>query len=156
MSLSDGKDIKRACRGLKRGSSDRFLEISYNLLWVANTAKYDQHPRLRDELMATDGKRLVEVHTGKSIWGCGLTEDEATASALVNEMSWPQGCRNLFGDLLTLLRGHLLQCAGAQSHVSRVSEHLTQRSRSSSRKRPNSQTPSGKKSKTDHSPSSGL
>ena len=61
-------------------------------------AKFDQHPRLKDKLVETRGKELVEASPYDKFWGVGL---RMTDPAIKHKVNWGQ---NKLGKLLVELR----------------------------------------------------
>lgn len=61
--------------------------------------KFEQNPLLMEELLKTDGFRLVEASKFDKIWGAGLWENELLRTA---EVDWPG--MNLLGKILEEVR----------------------------------------------------
>ena len=150
MSKTDAKDIKTNCgRNLSMKPNDPRTRDAFNLFWIANKAKYSRHPHLMTRLLGTEGTRLVEVGTGWSVWATGLTQGQH--NHFLNTSAWREGCKNMFGDLLTLLREHFMEeharkLAGITATAS-VSDGTGRQSRSNStsHKRPASKEPDPKR-----------
>ncbi len=64
--------------------------------------KFAQSSQLRLSLFRTRGTRLVEA-TRNSFWGCGASKDKAKG---VHPSEWKG--RNIFGDLLTVIRSEMI------------------------------------------------
>lgn len=78
--------------------------FAHNTLWIANNCKYEQNPELREQLLATAPKLLVEASPKDTRWGAGL----AKSSPLICYPTLYPG-RNLFGLLLTKLRDNMME-----------------------------------------------
>jgi ribA/ribD-fused uncharacterized protein len=110
-------DIKRrGDRILWPAGRENWENLACDLLWIANKAKYEQNPTLRAQLFNTYGCRLVETDTGVSVWNAGISYTEK--EKLQNEESW-RGL-NWFGDLLTLLRQHLMMDSNYRNEASKI------------------------------------
>ena len=138
LTLEFGADIKAACSKLSIRRGDRRTRDAFNLMWIANLAKYQQNEGPKTELLSTVGKRLVEVSTGFSVWSSGVKLHEV--ARITDEASWPRGCVNMLGDLLTMLRFHLVNmhensAAANTAYLNRTLEQIGARDRSTSRKR---------------------
>ena len=72
------------------------------------SAKFEQSQQLRDYLLATTGKVLVEASPQDRIWGAGLARDDA---ALADPEQWLGD--NLLGFALMKVRSQLLRDAPA-------------------------------------------
>ena len=132
MTLQKGLDIKRAgSPSLSiKGTNDPRLRHAFNILWVANFAKYTSDTSLLEKLFSTVGKRLVEVGTKPTVWCTGLKDNERLRASWADRSKYPMGCRNIFGDLLTLLRTHLMalplyQSIANKAFLARTDEQLS-------------------------------
>lgn len=76
----------------------------FDIVVAGNVAKFGQTPMLRDYLLATKGKVLVEASPQDRIWGVGLTRDDP---ALADPEQW-RG-QNLLGFALMKARAQLLE-----------------------------------------------
>ncbi|MGE0324928.1 MAG: NADAR family protein [Polyangiaceae bacterium] len=73
------------------------------IVYRGNHAKFTQHPKLLEALLATRGTTLVEASPLDQIWGIGLAADHPDAE---NPEQW---CGlNLLGKVLTQLREDLI------------------------------------------------
>lgn len=71
------------------------------LVMDALKAKFDQHPRLKQKLLDTRGKELVEASPTDRYWGVGLRMSDP---AIKNKVNWGQ---NKLGKLLMELRDNI-------------------------------------------------
>ncbi|MEV5752126.1 NADAR family protein [Actinoallomurus sp. NPDC052308] len=100
----DPGKAKGAGRRVRGFDEDIWAEHRYGLVVAANEAKFGQRPPLRDFLLATGDRVLVEASPYDTVWGIGLSasQPEATRPA-----AW-RGL-NLLGfalmDVRTALRG---------------------------------------------------
>ena len=85
------------------GFDDRtWNDVRFSIVVAANEAKFSQHPELREFLLQTGGKVLVEASPVDPVWGIGLAADHADAST---PERW-QGL-NLLGFALMEVRSRL-------------------------------------------------
>lgn len=82
---------------------ERWAEVRYAVMYQGNLLKYQQNPTLRDKLLATGNKILVEANPVDPIWGVGLAEDDPRAAC---PAFW-QG-KNLLGLCLMEVRAQIL------------------------------------------------
>jgi ribA/ribD-fused uncharacterized protein len=75
---------------------------------VCHLAKFGQHPDLREFLMATGSRVLVEASPRDKIWGIGLAADDERAAS---PERWPG--QNLLGFALMEVRQRLRAGHGA-------------------------------------------
>jgi len=70
------KSLGRQVRGFdeRRWAAERFA-----IVVAGNTAKFGQHPALRDYLLATGDRVLVEASPVDNVWGIGLAADDERA-----------------------------------------------------------------------------
>jgi ribA/ribD-fused uncharacterized protein len=78
-------------------------EARFSIVVQGNTAKFTQHPALREFLLETTSRVLVEASPVDAIWGIGLAQDSPHAS---NPAEW-RGL-NLLGFALMEVRSHLV------------------------------------------------
>lgn len=98
---SDAKKLGRKVRGF---DTERWMIGSYAYMVAVNLAKYSQNPRLREKLLATGDKTLVEASPHDKIWGIGMSENNPNC---LDETLW-QGM-NLLGKALMEVRKQLKQ-----------------------------------------------
>ncbi|MGH3281382.1 MAG: NADAR family protein [Trebonia sp.] len=90
------KALGRQVRGF---DEQRWAERRFDLVVSGNLAKFGQHPELRDFLLATGSRVLVEASPYDRIWGIGLAADHEHATSAEN---WPG--LNLLGFALMEVR----------------------------------------------------
>jgi ribA/ribD-fused uncharacterized protein len=95
-------DAKKLGRAVKDFDQDAWVRARYDIVVRASTAKFGQHPDLRDFLLATGNKVLVEAAPRDTIWGIGLGADNPRAQ---DPAQW-RG-QNLLGFALMDARAHL-------------------------------------------------
>lgn len=86
------------------GDVCQYTKIIGELICVANYQKYKQSPSHKEQLLRTAGT-LVEAVPIRSQWGCGLRNDNPD---ILFKDKWPEGCLNINGELLTVVRQELL------------------------------------------------
>jgi ribA/ribD-fused uncharacterized protein len=98
------KALGREVRGF---DEQRWAEHRFDLVVTGNLAKFAQHPDLRDFLVTTGSRVLVEASPYDRIWGIGLAADHEHATS-------PEHWRglNLLGFALMEVR-HQLQAESA-------------------------------------------
>ncbi|PZG14758.1 NADAR family protein [Nonomuraea aridisoli] len=95
----EAKELGRAVRGFDQATWERHR---FDIVVRGNVAKFGQHPPLRDFLLGTANRVLVEASPRDRVWGIGLTAaDERAASPA----TW-QGL-NLLGFALMAARATL-------------------------------------------------
>ncbi|MDP9861486.1 MULTISPECIES: NADAR family protein [Streptosporangium] len=75
---AEAKKLGREVRGFDEAAWD---EHRYEIVVRGSTAKFGAHPELRDFLLGTRGRVLVEASPVDRIWGIGLTADDARAAS---------------------------------------------------------------------------
>jgi len=93
------KALGRQVRGC---AEQRWAEQRFDLVVTGNLAKFGQHSELRDFLLATGGRVLVEASPLDQVWGTGLAADHDHATSPEN---WPG--LNLLGFALMEVRHQL-------------------------------------------------
>ena len=93
------KALGRKIRGFDEAT---WVAHRSGIVEAANLAKFSQNPALRDFLLATGEKVLVEASPVDAIWGIGLAADDARAQ---DPAQWPG--LNLLGFALMQVRARL-------------------------------------------------
>jgi len=93
------KELGRQVRGF---DEDRWAERRFDLVVTGNLAKFGQHPDLRDFLLGTGDRVVVEASPRDRIWGIGLAADHEHAES---PEKWPG--LNLLGFALMEVRHQL-------------------------------------------------
>jgi ribA/ribD-fused uncharacterized protein len=71
---------KAAGRKVRGFDEDRWTAARYDIVVAGNLAKFGQHPDLRDFLLATGRKILVEASPYDRIWGIGMAATNPDAA----------------------------------------------------------------------------
>jgi ribA/ribD-fused uncharacterized protein len=93
------KALGRQVRGFYE---DRWAGQRFGIVVTGNLAKFSQHPKLGQFLLATGDRVLVEASPQDRVWGIGLAADDERAAS---PHTW-QGL-NLLGFALMEVRHHL-------------------------------------------------
>jgi hypothetical protein len=96
------KDVKELGRQIKNFDAVIWDANKYQIVKQGNTLKFSQNDMLKDFLIKTKTKVLVEASPVDTIWGIGLAEDNPKAR---NPLEW-QG-ENLLGFALMEVRDEL-------------------------------------------------
>lgn len=96
------KRAKEIGRGVRGFDETRWRESRYEIVLAGSLAKFGQHPELRDYLLGTGERVLVEASPLDRVWGIGLAADDPAAA---DPARW-RGL-NLLGFALTEARGLL-------------------------------------------------
>ena len=86
-------------REVKNFDADLWNNNAYELVVKGNYYKFSQHPALRDFLIKTGKRIIVEASPVDNIWGIGLSQDDADA---MNLLKWKG--TNLLGFALMEVR----------------------------------------------------
>lgn len=97
MNETKPKQIKRFGRQVSNYNENVWNTNRYVHMLNANYLKFTQNPELKQKLLDTENKILVEASPYDKIWGIGFTK----AKALENKNLWGQ---NLLGKVLMELR----------------------------------------------------
>lgn len=97
-------EAKKLGRQVRRFDEDRWLQERFDIVVAGNVAKFCQSPALRDYLVGTGDRVLVEASPVDAIWGTGLAADDPGAGS---PASW-RGL-NLLGFALMQVRASLVQ-----------------------------------------------
>jgi ribA/ribD-fused uncharacterized protein len=94
------KELGRAVKGF---DSKIWDENAKRIVYDGCKLKFEQNPKLLNELLNTNGKELVEASPSDKVWGIGLAEDDPR---IHDPKNW-QGT-NWLGEVLTQLREDIL------------------------------------------------
>jgi ribA/ribD-fused uncharacterized protein len=97
----DPRKAKSLGRQVKDFDQALWDNQSYNVVIEGNIRKFSAHPKMKDYLLSTGDKILVEASPFDRIWGIGLTADEA---AKTPPGLWPG--ENRLGKALTTVRDY--------------------------------------------------
>ena len=95
-------EAKRAGRQVRGFDEAVWQERRFDIVVTANRAKFSRHPALRDFLLATGARVLVEASPTDRVWGIGLAASDAKAS---NPLEWSG--LNLLGFALMVARARI-------------------------------------------------
>jgi hypothetical protein len=93
---------KKLGRLVKNFDVDQWLQVGYKVMVDVNMAKFGQKRILKDVLLSTEDKIIVEASPYDEIWGIGLYHDD---DRVLNEKNW-RGM-NLLGKALMEVRENL-------------------------------------------------
>lgn len=96
------KQVKALGRQIQGFSEKIWCEKREEIVFQGNLAKFSQHSALKDFLLSTGNKILVEASPVDKIWGIGMSADD---TRLANPLQW-QGL-NLLGFALMKVRDQL-------------------------------------------------
>jgi hypothetical protein len=99
---SHPRDVKALGKKVENFSDRKWNPARLDIVYQANYYKFTQNLKLKDKLLATKGKTLVEASPYDRIWGIGLTKDHEDAQS---RETWKG--ENLLGKILTELRYNL-------------------------------------------------
>jgi ribA/ribD-fused uncharacterized protein len=74
------RDAKMLGRGVRGFDEQTWIEHRYAIVVDASTAKFGQHPPLRDFLLGTGERVIVEASPTDRIWGIGLAASDERAA----------------------------------------------------------------------------
>ncbi|MCT2590182.1 NADAR family protein [Streptomyces sp. N2-109] len=80
LAARDPGEIKALGRQVARFDEETWEAHRYAIVVRANVAKFGQHPQLRDYLLTTGRRVLVEASPVDRIWGIGLAADDDRAA----------------------------------------------------------------------------
>lgn len=114
--------MKRLGRAVSGFDEKKWSEVSYGIVLKGNFAKFSQNENLKEYLLSTGNAVLAEANPRDTIWGIGMTEDEAIR---VVEKDWKG--RNLLGKALMEVREMLRQGDGESEEVKKDKRILLDR-----------------------------
>jgi ribA/ribD-fused uncharacterized protein len=97
------KTIKALGRKVKGFNEEIWNENKFNIVFRGNLLKFRQNPEMREFLLNTKNKYLVEASPYDKIWGIGLSEKDAKKTPFIN---WGE---NLLGKALMEVRKELVK-----------------------------------------------
>ena len=103
MKEPDPKKDKALGKAVKNYDHDAWHNCNEEIIYNANYAKFSQHPQLKEELLATGNKILVEASPYDRIYGIGLEASDPNAK---DPGKWKG--KNLLGIVLGRVRESLL------------------------------------------------
>lgn len=98
----DGASVKAIGRQVKGFDVEEWSKVCYGKMLIACKAKFEQNPWLREQLLETGDRIIVEASPLDKIWGVGLHEDD---DRILDEANW-EG-QNLLGKVLMEVRDGL-------------------------------------------------
>lgn len=102
MQTSNPKEMKALGKKVKNFDQTLWDKVKYSIVLNGNYYKFSQNKEMRDYLLSTGNKILVEASPLDTIWGIGIGEDNSKAQ---NPTTW-RG-KNLLGFALMEVRDEL-------------------------------------------------
>lgn len=102
MQSNSPKEYKALGRKIKNFNEDIWNKYKRNIVFKANLAKFTQNEKLKNKLLSTKNKILIEASPYDNIWGVKLTKED---SRIFNKDTW-QG-QNLLGYILMDVRDEI-------------------------------------------------
>lgn len=99
LKTSSPKEQKALGRKVKNFNQEKWDKFKYKLVLRINYLKFMQNPELKELLLLTDNKEIVEASPYDTIWGVGLAESDPL---ILDKTKW-QG-ENLLGKALMEVR----------------------------------------------------
>jgi hypothetical protein len=103
MKSSNPKEQKKIGREVKGFIVDDWEKVARDIVYKGNWAKFTQNKKLKDILIQTKGKTLVEASPYDKIWGIGLDEKDPRA---LDKEKWLG--KNWLGEVLTKVREDII------------------------------------------------
>jgi ribA/ribD-fused uncharacterized protein len=73
-------DVKAIGRRIKGYDDDQWNQYRYSIVVAGNYAKFEQHAALKEYLLLTGDRILVEASPTDKIWGIGLSKNDPEAA----------------------------------------------------------------------------
>lgn len=99
---TDPKEIKDLGRQVKNFDPKKWNEHKFEIVKKGNLSKFGQHQELKDFILSTGEKILVEASPFDKIWGIGMKEG---SPGIENPVNWKG--ENLLGFVLMEVRDEL-------------------------------------------------
>eukprot|EP01087_Luapelamoeba_hula_P003598 TRINITY_DN1339_c0_g1_i1.p1 TRINITY_DN1339_c0_g1~~TRINITY_DN1339_c0_g1_i1.p1 ORF type:complete len:175 (+),score=40.11 TRINITY_DN1339_c0_g1_i1:35-559(+) len=96
------RGIKALGRKIKNFNERTWVAHRSNIVYAGSFYKFSQNPQLKEKLLGTGDRKLVEASPLDKIWGIGL---DTQAALSTRETQWPG--ENLLGKALELARKHI-------------------------------------------------
>ena len=97
----DPKQVKALGRKVRGFDQEIWDKKKFEIVIAANREKFSAHAQLREQLLETAGKEIVEASPMDRIWGIGFKKE----NALKNQHRWG---KNLLGKALMQVRDELI------------------------------------------------
>lgn len=104
MATADPREMKRLGRIVRNYDEKVWHDFRWSVVLTGNYLKFSQNPELKDFLLSTGDKVLVEASPYDRIWGIGMGADDPSVE---NPKNW-KGL-NLLGFALTEVKKHFKQ-----------------------------------------------
>jgi len=98
---NDPKQVKALGRKVRGYNEAKWDENKFEIVVAANREKFRQQVHLREQLLETEGREIVEASPMDRIWGIGFGKE----NALKNRQRWG---KNLLGKALMQVRNELI------------------------------------------------
>ena len=72
MNADHPRDQKRYGRQVKNFDYKKWSEVSRDIVFDGNMAKFTQNPRMMNKLLSYENRKIVEASSTDTIWGIGL------------------------------------------------------------------------------------
>lgn len=102
MESTTSSEQKTLGRYVKNFKADQWSLVSRDIVYQGNLAKFSQNTRLKEMLLKTETKELVETSPYDRIWGIGLKFDDPKC---LDKSQWRGS--NWLGEVLTKVRDTL-------------------------------------------------
>ncbi len=97
------KEQKALGRAIKNFDKDKWEAVCREIVYEGNYAKFTQNPDLKDALLATGNKEIVEASPEDNIWGIGMRESH---SDILDKSKWGT---NWLGEAIMRVRKTILE-----------------------------------------------
>lgn len=104
LSTNNVRKQKELGRRVKGFDEQKWNENKIKIVYIANNLKFSQNEALKQKLLETKGKYIVEASPVDIIWGIGIAPDD---NRRFNQAKW-RG-QNLLGKVLTQLREDMIE-----------------------------------------------
>lgn len=97
-------DVKKLGREIKNYDDVHWNDLKYRIVFNGNYHKFSKNPELKEFLLSTGDKILVEASPYDTIWGIGMSEND---EGIENPENWKG--QNLLGKVLMDVRYKLMK-----------------------------------------------
>ena len=102
MKTESPRDQKDLGRQVKNFNVDKWSKVNLKIVYKGNLAKFTQNEELKNELLSTGNRLLVEASPYDQIWGIGMGVEQEGND---NPINWKG--QNLLGWAITLVKQEL-------------------------------------------------